>query len=320
MDSLPDNKKIDLQLYILDPLSVIIKLAILSNREVGTKICISTNIIYLQEPGPFQAFCRYIFNSNKTDIQYLYNPIELACQQYLSKTCIQQNPKIKDLFKCAQNGIIKLMETYKNCAVMRLCLNYYLSIITNHLEEKNNDTLFYKIRREYYTPPACQDCKPLVWIDTITQAYMELDSIAKHYNQTFQYSIKDTFYNDFCNRRVWGQHPDKLDSMWFEPVKHFTYFVEGLGGPFYIKEFSQGGPTKLDFVLTYYKKDGGSCGNFVNDVQDFNVQNLQATIFPNPLNVKSTNETFEYFLFYFNIILLVKKSFHTIKPIHLNEL
>ena len=144
MDNLPDNKKIDLQLYILDPLSVIIKLAILSNREVGTKICIASNVIYFQEPGPFQALCRYIFNSNKTDIQYLYNPIELACQQYLSKTCIQQNPKIKDLFKCAQNGIIRLMETYKNCAVMRLCLNYYLSIISNHLEEKNNDTLFRK--------------------------------------------------------------------------------------------------------------------------------------------------------------------------------
>jgi len=144
MDSLPDNKKIDLQLYILDPLSVIIKLAILSNRDVGTKICITTNIIYLQEPGPFQAFCRYIFNSNKTDIQYLYNPIELACQHYLSRVYVQQNPKIKDLFICAQNGLIKLMETYKNCAVMRLCLNYYLSIISNHLEEKNNDTLFRK--------------------------------------------------------------------------------------------------------------------------------------------------------------------------------
>jgi hypothetical protein len=144
MDNLPDNKKVELQLYILDPLSVIIKLAILSKKEVGTKICISTNIIYLQEPGPFQAFCRFIFSSNKTDIQYLYNPIELACQHYLSKTSIQQNPKIKDLFKCAQNGIIKLMETYKNCSVMRLCLNYYFSIITNHLEEKNNDSLFRK--------------------------------------------------------------------------------------------------------------------------------------------------------------------------------
>lgn len=144
MDNLPNNKTDNLQLFILDPLSVIIKLAILSNKPIGTKIRIDNNIIYTQEPGPFQAFCRYMFKNNKTDIQYLYNPIELACQQYLIKSVIQQNPKIKDLFKCAQNGILKLIETYKNCSVMRICLNYYLSLIANHLEEKNNNELFRK--------------------------------------------------------------------------------------------------------------------------------------------------------------------------------
>lgn len=144
MDRLPDNKTDNLQLFILDPLSVIIKLAILSNKPIGTKLRINNNIIYTQEPGPFQAFCRYIFKNNKTDIQYLYNPIELACQNYLTKQVIQQNPKIKDLFKCSQNGLLRLIETYKNCSVMRLCLNYYYSIITNHLEENYNETLFRK--------------------------------------------------------------------------------------------------------------------------------------------------------------------------------
>ena len=144
MDKLPDNKPVDLQLYILDPLSTIIKLAIISNKPVGTKICIDQNIIYIQEPGPFQAFCRYIFNSNKTDIQYIYNPIEFACQKYLTKQMTQQNQKIKCLFKCAQNGLIKLMDTYKTCSVMRICLNYYYSLIANYLEDKNNDTLFRK--------------------------------------------------------------------------------------------------------------------------------------------------------------------------------
>jgi hypothetical protein len=94
-----------------------------------------------------------MFNSNKTDIQYLYNPIELACQTYLTKSIIQQNPKIKDLFKCAQNGLLKLIETYKNCSVMRLCLNYYFSLISNHIEEKNNETLFRKDNMTpFYTP------------------------------------------------------------------------------------------------------------------------------------------------------------------------
>ena len=141
MDTLPNNKTDNLQLFILDPFSVIIKLAILNNKPIGTKIRIDNNIIYLQDPGPFQSFCRYIFNNNKTDIQYLYNPIELACQHYLTKAVIQQNPKIKDLFKCAQGGLTKMIETYRASSVMRICLNYYLSLISNHLDEKNNDTL-----------------------------------------------------------------------------------------------------------------------------------------------------------------------------------
>jgi hypothetical protein len=62
----------------------------------------------------------------------------------LTKQMTQQNQKIKCLFKCAQNGLIKLMDTYKTCSVMRICLNYYYSLISNYLEEKNNDTLFRK--------------------------------------------------------------------------------------------------------------------------------------------------------------------------------
>ena len=149
-NTLPDNNKtIDLQLYILDPLSVIIKLAILSNKPIGTKICINKNIIYLQEPGYIQSVSRYVFKSNKTDLQYLYNPIELACQTYLTKSSTQQNPKIKELFKCAQTGILNLIETYKICSVMRICLNYYYSLIANYLDEKYNEALF---RKDNMTP------------------------------------------------------------------------------------------------------------------------------------------------------------------------
>jgi hypothetical protein len=144
MNSIPDDNTANIRLYILDPLSVIIKLAIISNKPIGTKIRIDNNVIYLQEPGIFQAVCRYFLRSNKTDIQYFYNPIELACRQYLSKPAVQQNPKIKDLFKCAQNGINKLIETYKTSSVMRICLNYYLSIISNHLDDLNNESLFKK--------------------------------------------------------------------------------------------------------------------------------------------------------------------------------
>lgn len=141
--SLPDdNAQHNLRWFLLDPLSTIIKLAILGNKPVGTKISIQNNTIDFQEPGPFQSVCRIVFHSNKTDIQYLYNPIHLACTQFLSKDGTKKFPRIKNLFVSAQKGLEKLMDTYKNSAILRLCLNYYYSLIANHVDEHFNDGLF----------------------------------------------------------------------------------------------------------------------------------------------------------------------------------
>ena len=66
---IPDNpKNTNYRLYILDPLSVIVKLAILRNKPVGTKLRITDNVFYIQEPGPFQALCRIYFNSGNLKI------------------------------------------------------------------------------------------------------------------------------------------------------------------------------------------------------------------------------------------------------------
>lgn len=142
--NLPDNKTVDIRNYVLDPLTTIIKLAILSNKPVGTKLYINNNTIFLQEPGIFQSICRYVYNSNKTDLQYLYNPIELACKTYLEKTKLTKFPKLRDLFGSAKSGLKKLRETYKNCSIIVITLNYYDSLISNYLNETFNPNLFYK--------------------------------------------------------------------------------------------------------------------------------------------------------------------------------
>jgi len=153
-NQLPDiNNNINIKSFVLDPLSVIIKLAILGNKPIGTKILIQNNVVYLQEPGPFQAFCRIFYKSNKTDLQYMYNPIQNACQIFLTKEYIQKTPRIKNLFICAQIGIKKLIETYKMCPIIGLSLNYYYTIITNHVDQIYNETIFHKdFMTSLYTP------------------------------------------------------------------------------------------------------------------------------------------------------------------------
>lgn len=103
MNEIPDNSKhVNYQLFILDPLSVIIKLAIFSNKSVGTKFRIQDNVIYIQEPGYFQSICRLYYNVNKTEIQYLYNPIHFACLHFLSPRFTDKTPNIPETlwFRC----------------------------------------------------------------------------------------------------------------------------------------------------------------------------------------------------------------------------
>jgi hypothetical protein len=71
--------------FVLDPLSTIVKLAILAHKPPQTKLCIYNNVLYFQEPGPFQGVCRMFYNNQKTDLHYIYNPIQLACERYLGK-------------------------------------------------------------------------------------------------------------------------------------------------------------------------------------------------------------------------------------------
>ena len=139
-----NNTNDNVKSFILDPLSVIIKLAIISNKPVGTKIMIQNNVIFLQEPGIFQAFCRYVLNTNKCDLQYMYNPIHAACQHFLKKDYIDATPRIKSLFKCAQLGIEKLKETYKDYSTICLSLNYFYIIINNFVEQIYNENIFCK--------------------------------------------------------------------------------------------------------------------------------------------------------------------------------
>jgi hypothetical protein len=97
-----------------------------------------------------QTIYRIYYKSNKTDLQYLYNPIHIACQYYLSPEFIKKNSRIVYLFECAQIGIEKLSETYNHCSIINLCFNYYYTIIKNYLDkDKLNDSkenLFQKDR------------------------------------------------------------------------------------------------------------------------------------------------------------------------------
>lgn len=169
-----DNTPINIKLFILDPLSVIVKLAILSNKPVGTKLLIQNNVIYFQEPGPFQSISRMFYKTNKTDLQYIFNPLNIACLYFLSKTSVDKTPRIKQLFICAQNGLKKLIETYKSCSIITLTLNYYYALLNNHIHQIYNENMFVKDNLTcYYTQEICEKLNKQ-WVDEKIKVILDI--------------------------------------------------------------------------------------------------------------------------------------------------
>ena len=76
--------------------------------------------------------------------------------------------------------------------------------------------------------------------------------------------------------------PGKDDSLSFEPIAHYTYVVEGLGGPYFHLVYRKQLPWINDRQLTYYKKNGVECGNFVSGIEKLNQMNVEISISPNP--------------------------------------
>lgn len=138
--------QLNMKSFVLDPLSVIGKLSILANKPIGTKVIIKQNIIHFQDPGIFQFAFRYWNSTSKMELHYLYNPIKIACDLFLSTSKEDKPHKLRiiKLFEKAQIGIKNLIETYRNCPIIHVCLNFYFSMIANYIKEENNDNLSQK--------------------------------------------------------------------------------------------------------------------------------------------------------------------------------
>jgi hypothetical protein len=185
-------------LFILDPLSTIIKLAIISFKPIGTKISICNNLIGIQEPGLFQPIVRFVFKNNKTDLHYIYNPIEFACKKYLSETFTSKMPNIVKLFECGLKGLLNLCETYKNSPTSIICLNYYSTLILNYLNKPFNKTLFKPdIMTKFYTADLI-DKVIKKWTDVKLQAVLDLNQyLLTNDNSTDNLNCLEIFMMDF---------------------------------------------------------------------------------------------------------------------------
>jgi len=118
-------------IQLLEPLSIIIKLAIINFKDECTKIAINNNKLYIQSPTFYQGIVRYLYGNNREDICFLLKPILRSIEIHKPN----KNDDLVYIYKLAISGLKKLKKSYKNIA-SNVCnsLDLYISILSTHLD------------------------------------------------------------------------------------------------------------------------------------------------------------------------------------------
>jgi len=124
---------------VMDPMSSIVRLALLIFKETGTKISISNNRIYYQPPTILQGPMRWSYGDKRNDLHNLCSPIEKAILWYEQ----DDNHDIGNIFQFAVKGLDKLKESYiqkdpKIGESNLVChsIAHYISLINRKLENR----------------------------------------------------------------------------------------------------------------------------------------------------------------------------------------
>ena len=154
MDSLKHRK--EKTEMILEPMQVMIQLALLSFCPLGTKISVSSNILYLQLPTFYQGAVRWYQNDTKDDLHYLFHVMRRYYKWYNK----EENKIFGFILEHAKKGIESLIATYNKTEQNSILhtLSMYKNILKAEdpklFDDENEnsisiDTVFEKIKETY---------------------------------------------------------------------------------------------------------------------------------------------------------------------------
>jgi hypothetical protein len=118
---------------ILEPMQVMIQLALLAHSPIGTKISVSNNILSIQPPSMTQGAYRWWNNDNKDDLYYLFHAIRRYYKWYKS----QKDDVYQYILAWAVKGLDKLSETYNKADKNNI--RHTLALYRNVLDLKTDE-------------------------------------------------------------------------------------------------------------------------------------------------------------------------------------
>ena len=118
---------------ILEPLQVMIQLALLSHSPIGTKVSVSDNILHLHPPHYLQGVWRWYNSDGKDDLYYLFHAIRRYYNWYKS----EDNKMFNYILLTAVKGLEKLIITYSTSE--QTAITHTISLYKNVLELESPD-------------------------------------------------------------------------------------------------------------------------------------------------------------------------------------
>ena len=118
---------------ILEPLQVMVQLALLSESPIGTKVSVSDNILQLHPPSYLQGVWRWYNSDGKDDLYYLFHAIRRYYKWYKS----EDNKIFNHILTTAVKGLEKLIITYS--AAEQTAITHTLALYKNVLELESPD-------------------------------------------------------------------------------------------------------------------------------------------------------------------------------------
>jgi len=133
-------------MFLLEPISCLLRLSMLAYLPVGTKVGIDSNRIYLITPSTLQPIMRWYNGCSRDDLFFLQRPIVCA------RTLIDRD--ITDLLQHAARGVITLKRTYDvhvntTSQALKLYYSYLLGADIDRSDIQEEDDFSMQVYHEY---------------------------------------------------------------------------------------------------------------------------------------------------------------------------
>ena len=118
---------------ILEPLCCIIKLILLQFKEKDTKISVSDNSLYFNEPSYGQGLVRSLYGDCREDLHNIYHPLIKSIEWYPIE-------KFTIYYEECKKGLQLLLEVYDDNTTIHHTISHYISIIEGKNDKEVTET------------------------------------------------------------------------------------------------------------------------------------------------------------------------------------